>query len=224
MEVLSEEKHRLGKKMEKGLLFYFILILGLISATLYLWGVMNESKLLKNLGVVGLLYPVFFFTGVLIKIAILFMRKRIGTNDLRIRYILIPIGLYFLFLTKYDGFGFFMLMAVFILFLWHHWLRYYLAHVAYAIPPVTREVRAANAMVYINTRFSAKQQVFLDFVLSHYVSVGVEELDQEKLTPLLRLKYHDSIADAVADLGRPEEIGLLFAGFQKYLYQPHAFA
>ena len=52
-----------------------------------------------------------------------------------------------------------------------------------------------------------------------YVSVGVEELDQEKLTPLLRLKYHDSIADAVADLGRSEEIGRVFAGFQKYLYQ-----
>jgi type I restriction enzyme R subunit len=93
-----------------------------------------------------------------------------------------------------------------------------LAHVAYAIPPVTREVRATNAKVYINTRFSAKQQVFLDFVLQHYISVGVEELDQEKLTPLLRLKYHDSIADAVADLGKPEEIGKAFAGFQKYLY------
>jgi type I restriction enzyme, R subunit len=93
-----------------------------------------------------------------------------------------------------------------------------LAHVAYARPPLTREVRAANAKVYINTRFSAKQQVFLDFVLSHYVSVGVEELDQSKLTPLLRLKYHDSIADAVADLGKPDEIGKLFAGFQKYLY------
>jgi type I restriction enzyme, R subunit len=63
-----------------------------------------------------------------------------------------------------------------------------------------------------------KQQAFLDFVLSHYVSVGVEELDQEKLTPLLRLKYHDSIADAVADLGKPDEIGKVFAGFQKYLY------
>ncbi|MDO9543329.1 MAG: DEAD/DEAH box helicase family protein [Kiritimatiellia bacterium] len=97
-----------------------------------------------------------------------------------------------------------------------------LAHVAYALPPVTREVRAANAKVFINTRFSAKQQVFLDFVLSHYVSVGVEELDQEKLTPLLRLKYHNSIADAVADLGRPEDIGTLFAGFQKYLYQTAA--
>jgi type I restriction enzyme R subunit len=95
-----------------------------------------------------------------------------------------------------------------------------LAHVAYARPPLTREVRAANAKFYINTRFSAKQQVFLDFVLSHYVTVGVEELDQEKLTPLLRLKYHDSIADAVADLGKPNEIGDIFVGFQKYLYQP----
>ena len=81
---------------------------------------------------------------------------------------------------------------------------------------------SGNARVYINTRFNAKQQVFLDFVLSHYVSVGVEELDQEKLTPLLRLKYHDSIADAVADLGRPEDIGTLFASFQKYLYQQTA--
>jgi type I restriction enzyme R subunit len=36
---------------------------------------------------------------------------------------------------------------------------------------------------------------------------------------LLRLKYHDSIADAVADLGKPDEIGKVFAGFQRYLYQ-----
>ncbi len=98
-----------------------------------------------------------------------------------------------------------------------------LAHVAYALPPLTREERAARAKVIISTRFSTKLQVFLDFVLSHYVSVGVEELDQEKLTPLLQLKYHDSIADAVADLGRPEDIGRAFSGFQKYLYlQPAA--
>ena len=61
--------------------------------------------------------------------------------------------------------------------------------------------------------------MFLDFVLQHYVSVGVEELDQDKLTPQLRLKYRNSIADAVADLGQPEEIGKVFTGFQKYLYQ-----
>ena len=81
-----------------------------------------------------------------------------------------------------------------------------------------REERADLARVHINSQFNAKQQAFLDFVLSHYVSVGVEELDQSKLTPLLRLKYHDSIADAVADLGKPEEISQVFAGFQKYLY------
>ena len=94
-----------------------------------------------------------------------------------------------------------------------------LAHVAYAVPPVTREVRAASARIYINATFSIKQQAFLDFVLQHYVTVGVEELDQEKLTPLLRLRYHDSIADAVADLGRPAEIGVIFAEFQQSLYQ-----
>jgi type I restriction enzyme R subunit len=92
-----------------------------------------------------------------------------------------------------------------------------LAHVAYALAPLSREERAAKAKVEISTHFNSKQQVFLDFVLSHYVSVGVEELDQDKLTPLLRLKYHNSIADAVADLGT--DVGKAFAGFQKYLYQ-----
>jgi len=66
----------------------------------------------------------------------------------------------------------------------------------------------------ISTYFNTKQRVFLDCVLSHYVSESVGELDQDKLTPLLRLKYHDSIADAVADLGKPKDIGRVFAGFQ----------
>ncbi|MDO9225194.1 MAG: DEAD/DEAH box helicase family protein [Pseudomonadota bacterium] len=97
-----------------------------------------------------------------------------------------------------------------------------LAHVAYALTPLSREERAAQAMALVSSHFNNRQRVFLDFVLSHYVSVGVEELDQAKLTPLLKLKYHDSIADAVADLGRPDEIGKVFSGFQKYLYQEPA--
>jgi type I restriction enzyme R subunit len=44
-------------------------------------------------------------------------------------------------------------------------------------------------------------------------------LYQEKLAALLQLKYHGSISDAIADLGRPEDIGKAFAGFQKCLYQ-----
>ena len=94
-----------------------------------------------------------------------------------------------------------------------------LAHVAYALPPLTRQERAEKAKVEISTHFNSKQQVFLDFVLAQYVKVGVEELAQDKLSPLLKLKYHDAISDAVADLGKPEEIGKFFVGFQKYLYQ-----
>lgn len=52
--------------------------------------------------------------------------------------------------------------------------------------------------------FNVKQQAFLDFVLSHYVAEGVRD---------------NSIADAIADLGRPDEIGEMFSGFQQYLYQ-----
>jgi type I restriction enzyme R subunit len=99
-----------------------------------------------------------------------------------------------------------------------------LANVAYALEPLTRQERAAKAMALISTHFNNKQQVFLNFVLSHYVSEGVEELDKEKLTPLLRLKYGDSIADAVADLGNPTQINGVFVGFQKYLYQQQAVA
>jgi type I restriction enzyme, R subunit len=97
-----------------------------------------------------------------------------------------------------------------------------LAYVRYNAPMITRAERADHARVYINSAFDAKQRAFLDFVLSHYVDVGVEELGQEKLTPLLRLRYHDSLADAVADLGPASEIGKAFASFQKSLYESAA--
>lgn len=97
-----------------------------------------------------------------------------------------------------------------------------LAHVAYALPTKTRSERAEHARKAIHSRFDSKQQAFIDFVLGHYVAVGVEELDQEKLTPLLRLKYKNSIADAIADLGTPDIIGRAFSGFQRFLYQEAA--
>jgi type I restriction enzyme R subunit len=93
-----------------------------------------------------------------------------------------------------------------------------LTYVAYALPTLTREERAAKAKVEISTHFNSKQQVFLDFVLSHYVTQGVEELDPQKLTPLLQLKYH-AIADALEELGDVGQIRDVFSGFQKYLYQ-----
>ncbi len=97
-----------------------------------------------------------------------------------------------------------------------------LAHVAYALAPLSREERAAQARVEISTRFTTKQQTFLDFVLSHYVSEGVEELAPEKLTPLLRLKYQNSIPDAVTELGEARQIRNVFTSFQRFLYQHEA--
>ncbi|ADJ25640.1 Type I site-specific deoxyribonuclease [Dehalogenimonas lykanthroporepellens BL-DC-9] len=94
-----------------------------------------------------------------------------------------------------------------------------LAHISWALAPVSREKRAENAKSVIHTSFDSNQQEFLDFVLSHYVNVGVEELDEDKLNPLLNLKYHSTF-DALRILGDVDEIRRVFRGFQKYLYNP----
>ena len=51
----------------------------------------------------------------------------------------------------------------------------------------TREERADKAKIEIHAHFNDKQLAFLDFVLNQYVKQGVEELDQEKLSPLLKV-------------------------------------
>ncbi|MFD0740393.1 EcoAI/FtnUII family type I restriction enzme subunit R [Lysobacter koreensis] len=94
-----------------------------------------------------------------------------------------------------------------------------LAYVAYARAPITRGERAVLAKAGINTSYrNNKQLAFLEFVLGHYVEEGVDELDLDKLSPLLRLQYSGAIADAAADLGTAEQIRGVFVGFQKYLY------
>ena len=75
-----------------------------------------------------------------------------------------------------------------------------LAHVVYALPPLSREERSAKAKVEISTHFNSKQQVFLDFVLSHYVSVGVEELEQEKHSPDFRNFFTQVLPDLSAPI------------------------
>ncbi len=94
-----------------------------------------------------------------------------------------------------------------------------LRYVAYALPTVSRQERAGHAREEIAQQFGVKQQGFLEFVLAQYVKVGVEELSPDKLSPLLKLRYNNAISDAVAELGKPEEIQRLFVGFQRYLYE-----
>lgn len=93
-----------------------------------------------------------------------------------------------------------------------------LAFVACAGTPLTREERAERAKAAIGMHFNDKQRLFLNFVLAHYVSAGVDELDEIKLGPLLKLKYNNAIADAFADLGMPDVVRKAFVGFQRHLY------
>ena len=57
--------------------------------------------------------------------------------------------------------------------------------------------------------FSQAVQVNSNYVGAYYY---------RGLSYLAITQYDNAIADAVADLGQPEQIGQIFAGFQKYLY------
>lgn len=93
-----------------------------------------------------------------------------------------------------------------------------LAYVAFAAQPVSRAERAAAAKEATVAEFTDKQRAFVDFVLAQYIKQGVEELDQDKLSPLLKLRYKNALADAFADLGKPDQVRRVFVDFQKHLY------
>jgi type I restriction enzyme R subunit len=93
-----------------------------------------------------------------------------------------------------------------------------LAYVSFAAPPMSRAERADAARAAAAAEFTDKQRAFVDFVLAQYVAQGVDELDADKLSPLLKLKYRNAIADAFAELGKPDQVRRVFVGFQRHLY------
>jgi type I restriction enzyme R subunit len=92
-----------------------------------------------------------------------------------------------------------------------------LAYVAFAADPLSRAERAAAAHAAAQAELTDKQHAFVDFVLAQYVKQGVDELDAEKLSPLLQLKYR-ALSDAFVELGKPELVRRVFVGFQRHLY------
>ncbi len=96
-----------------------------------------------------------------------------------------------------------------------------LEYVSFAVKPITRDERVELARSQIYSGIDDKQKEFLDFVLSKYIEVGVDELDQEKLPELLALKYL-SISDASEVLGEISTIKDIFVSFQKFLYAKKA--
>ena len=91
-----------------------------------------------------------------------------------------------------------------------------LSFLAFETRAISREVRVEEHRDLIFSYYDDKKQAFLDFVLSQYVSEGVEQLDPDgKLSTLMEMKY-GSIEDGVSELGKPSEIREFFTGFQKF--------
>jgi type I restriction enzyme R subunit len=87
------------------------------------------------------------------------------------------------------------------------------------IKPMTRAERVAAAEVAIFTLMGDKQQEFIRFVLSKYIEIGVGELDDMKIAPLLKSMYQ-SQEDGISELGGDVmQIRNLFIEFQQHLYQ-----
>jgi type I restriction enzyme, R subunit len=92
-----------------------------------------------------------------------------------------------------------------------------LTYIAYATKPLTRRERVIKHKDLIFSKYTGKQQEFLDFVLNQYIQEGVGELDRQKLPQLLSLKYHTT-NDAIAILGNIQTINEIFTNFQPHLY------
>ncbi|MCD4663628.1 MAG: DEAD/DEAH box helicase family protein, partial [Bacteroidales bacterium] len=92
-----------------------------------------------------------------------------------------------------------------------------LEYISFAIKPISREERVAKAQLNIFESLDNNQKEFLEFVLSKYIEIGIEELDQEKIPDLLKIKYY-AINDATKLLGGVNKIRETFFNFQKHLY------
>ena len=92
-----------------------------------------------------------------------------------------------------------------------------LEHIAYSKKPIPRTTRVTNAENEIHKNLNDKQKEFIDFVLSRYVEGGVDELDLDRLSSLIELKY-STIHDGLQVLGNVDEIKNTFIDFQKHLY------
>jgi type I restriction enzyme, R subunit len=92
-----------------------------------------------------------------------------------------------------------------------------LEYISFAIKPISREERVAKAQKNIFKSLDNNQKEFLEFVLSKYIEVGIEELDQEKLPTLLKIKYN-AIRDSIDVLGSINRITDTFIDFQQHLF------
>jgi type I restriction enzyme R subunit len=70
----------------------------------------------------------------------------------------------------------------------------------------------------LNKALTPNQEGFIHFVFDRYVATGVEELDDERLPDLIKLKYK-ALQDGIAALGGVDAARQAFIGLQQSLYQ-----
>jgi len=92
-----------------------------------------------------------------------------------------------------------------------------LEHIAYQKKPIQRAARVANAESKIHSNLDDNQKEFIDFVLNKYVEGGVDELDINRLSDLVILKYN-TLHDGQKVLGDADKIKNTFIDFQRHLY------
>ena len=93
-----------------------------------------------------------------------------------------------------------------------------LQYIAFSKEPIQRAARVSAAENKIHSNLSEKQKDFIDFILGKYVEGGVEELDINRLSDLIELKY-ETVSDGQKVLGDVKEIKNTFIDFQKHLYE-----
>ena len=93
-----------------------------------------------------------------------------------------------------------------------------LQYIAYAKETVSRAARVETNKDNIYTLLNAEQREFISYVLDSYVEVGVDALDEEKLSTALKAKYR-SLHGAQEKLGTLPEISRTFIEFQEHLYK-----
>jgi type I restriction enzyme, R subunit len=96
-----------------------------------------------------------------------------------------------------------------------------LEYISYSVKPISREERVAKAQPFIFGGLDNNQKEFLEFVLSKYIETGIEELFEDKIPDLLKIKYF-AITDATDLLGGVDRIRSTFIKFQKHLYSATA--
>jgi len=92
-----------------------------------------------------------------------------------------------------------------------------LAYIAYATTPITREDRAKIGRAVVSSTYDTKLAEFLNFVLGQYVETGVEDLDRDKLSDYLTIRFGSPVEGANA-LGGINKAIDSYIGFQAHLY------